>query len=171
MARTLPWPGVVVKVKQKITKKGNRMAFAVIEDLKGTVEVICFPDFYAKAEVYLSGDEPLLVKGTVDKDERGVKIKATAVEPLSGATQARTCRLRLRLETTGLTYEKIVLLRQALAKHPGACRVSLHLKVPGKGEAVLALPGQYRVAADPSLIDAVNQLFGYRVVEPVLAGD
>jgi DNA polymerase-3 subunit alpha len=163
--------GVAAKVKEKVTKKGDRMAFVDLEDLKGTVEVICFPDCFAKAAEHLTGDEPLLVKGVVDKDERGVKIKATSVEPLSGAAAARTTRLRLRLEATGLTREKLVLLRQTLAKHPGACRVSLHLKVPGKGEAVLALPGQYRVAAEPELFDAVNQLFGHPVVEPVLAGD
>ncbi|MBU1275141.1 MAG: DNA polymerase III subunit alpha [Proteobacteria bacterium] len=163
--------GVAAKVKEKITKKGDRMAFVDLEDLKGTVEVICFPDCYAKAAPYLGGEEPLLVKGTVDKDERGVKLKATSVEPLSGAAQARTSRLRLRLEATGLTREKMVLLRQTLAKHPGACRVSLHLNVPGKGEAVLALPGQYRVEAAPALFDQVNELFGHPVVEPVLSGD
>lgn len=163
--------GVAAKVKEKITRKGDRMAFVDIEDLKGTVEVICFPDCYAKAAPYLNGEEPLLIKGTVDKDERGVKIKATSVEPLSGAAQARTSRLRLRLEATGLTHEKMVLLRQTLARHPGACRVSLHLNVPGKGEAVLALPGQYRVDAAPALFDQVNELFGHPVVEPVLEGD
>ena len=163
--------GVAAKVKEKITKKGDRMAFVDMEDLKGTVEVICFPDCYAKASPYLNGEEPLLVKGTVDKDERGIKIKATSVEPLTGAAQARTSRLRLRIEATGLTREKMVLLRQALAKYPGACRVSLHLNVPGKGEAVLALPGQYRVEAAPALFDQVNELFGHQVVEPVLNGD
>ncbi|MBU1157255.1 MAG: DNA polymerase III subunit alpha [Proteobacteria bacterium] len=163
--------GVAAKVKEKITKKGDRMAFVDMEDLKGTVEVICFPDCYAKAAPFLNGEEPLLIKGTVDKDERGVKLKATSVEPLSGAAQARTSRLRLRIEATGLTREKMVLLRQALAKYPGACRVSLHLNVPGKGEAVLALPGQYRVEAAPALFDQVNELFGHPVVEPVLNGD
>ena len=163
--------GVAAKVKEKITKKGDRMAFVDMEDLKGTVEVICFPDCYAKASPYLNGEEPLLVKGTVDKDERGIKIKATSIEPLTGAAQARTSRLRLRIEATGLTREKMVLLRQALAKYPGACRVSLHLNVPGKGEAVLALPGQYRVEAAPALFDQVNELFGHPVVEPVLNGD
>ncbi|MCB2228486.1 MAG: DNA polymerase III subunit alpha [Desulfarculaceae bacterium] len=168
---TVTLAGVAAALKQKVTKKGDRMAFVSLEDLKGTVEVICFPDCFAKAEEFLKGDEPLLVKGTVDKDERGVKVKATSVEPLSSAAQTRTTRLRLKLEATGLTREKLVLLRQTLDKHPGTCRVSLHLKVPGKGTATLVLPGQYRVAADPALIDSVNQLFGHPVVEPVLAGD
>jgi DNA polymerase-3 subunit alpha len=82
-----------------------------------------------------------------------------------------TTRLRLRLSTTGLTRDQLVRLRQTLSQHPGSCRVSLHLTVPGKGEAVLALPPQYRVAPEPELMEAVNQLFGHGVVEPVLGGD
>ncbi|MFH1926489.1 MAG: OB-fold nucleic acid binding domain-containing protein [Chloroflexota bacterium] len=163
--------GVAAKVKQKVIKKGDRMAFVDLEDLKGTVEVICFSDCFAKAEEFLSRDEPLLVRGTVVKDERGVKLKATSVESLSSTPPPRITSLRLRLEATGLTRDKLVLLRQELDRHPGPCRVSLHLKVPGKGEAILALPGQYRVAAEPALFDAVNQLFSYSVVESVLEGD
>jgi len=43
--------------------------------------------------------------------------------------------------------------------------------VPGKGEAVLALPGQYRVDPCPLLTEEVNQLFGHAVVESVLEGE
>ncbi|MEW5911933.1 MAG: DNA polymerase III subunit alpha [Thermodesulfobacteriota bacterium] len=163
--------GVPVKIKEKITKKGDRMAFVDLEDLKGSVEVICFPDCYAQAEEHLKGEQPLLVRGVVDKDERGVKVKATRIEPLGQAARSMTTRLRLKVEAPGLTREKLVLLRQTLSRHPGGCRVSLHLNVPGKGEAVLALPGQYRVDPAPELVEQVNALFGHPVVESVLSGD
>ena len=64
-----------------------------------------------------------------------------------------------------------MLLRQTLSQHRGKCRVSLHLQVPGKGAAILALPDQYRVDPSPELMDQVNALFGHPVVEPVLSGD
>jgi DNA polymerase III subunit alpha len=168
---TVHLAGVAAKIKEKITKKGDRMAFVDLEDLKGTVELICFPDCFAEAEECLKSDEPMLVKGTVDKDERGVKIKASRIEPLSQATRNMTTRLRLKVEAPGLTREQLVLLRQTLSRHPGKCRVSLHLAVPGKGLAILALPDQYRVDPAPELVDQVNALFGHPVVEPVLSGD
>ncbi len=163
--------GLPAEVKEKITKKGDRMAFVRLEDLKGSLEVIVFPDCYAEAAPFLSGETPVLVKGVVDKDERGVKLKATRIVPLDQAAQALTTRLRLHLEAPGLTREKLVSLRQTLEKHRGSCRVSLHLKVPGRGEAILALPERYRVDPSPALSEAVNQLFGHGVVEPVLAGE
>ena len=163
--------GLPTEKKEKITKKGDRMAFVRLEDLKGSVETIVFPDCFAEGGQWLSGDVPIMVTGTVDRDERGVKLKATKIIPLDQAANAMTTRLRLRLMATGLTRDKLVLLRQTLSQHPGSCRVSLHLTVPGKGEAVLALPPQYRVAPDPELVEAVNQLFGHGVVEPVLGGE
>ncbi len=166
---TVRLAGLATEVKEKVTKKGDRMAFVRLEDLKGSLEVVVFPDCYAEGGRHLSGDQPVLVTGTVDKDERGVKIKATKIVPLEQAARGMTTRLRLKLEATGLTRERLVDLKQTLERFPGSCRVSLHLSVPGKGEAVLALPGQYRVNPAPELMEQVNQLFGHGVVEPVLA--
>jgi len=163
--------GLPTEKKEKITKKGDRMAFVRLEDLKGSVETIVFPDCFAEGGHLLGGDAPILVTGSVDRDERGVKLKATKIIALDQAANAMTTRLRLRLSAIGLTRDQLVRLRQTLSQHPGSCRVSLHLTVPGKGEAVLALPPQYRVAPDPELVEAVNQLFGHGVVEPVLGGE
>jgi DNA polymerase-3 subunit alpha len=163
--------GLPTEVKEKITKKGDRMAFVRIEDLKGSMEMIVFPDCYSASSEYLKAESPVLVKGVVDKDERGVKIKATQIAPLDEAAHTMTARLRLRVEATGFTREAMVQLRQTLEKHKGSCRVSLHLKVPGKGEAILALPDHYRVAPSPEFTDAVNGLFGHPVVEPVLTNE
>jgi DNA polymerase-3 subunit alpha len=40
------WPGCRWRCKEKITKKGDRMAFVRMEDLKGSVELIVLPDCY-----------------------------------------------------------------------------------------------------------------------------
>ncbi|MBI5522552.1 MAG: DNA polymerase III subunit alpha [Desulfarculus sp.] len=168
---TVRLAGLPTEVKEKVTKKGDRMAFVRLEDLKGSLEMVVFPDCFADGSRYLNGETPVLVTGTVDKDERGVKIKATKILPLDQATQTMTTRLRLKLEATGLTRDRLVLLRQTLCQYPGSCRVSLHLNVPGKGEAVLMLPAQYRVDPAPELMEQVNRLFGHGVVEPVLAGE
>ena len=39
--------GIVAALKENITKKGDRMGFATIEDLTGSVEVVIFPETYA----------------------------------------------------------------------------------------------------------------------------
>ncbi len=163
--------GLPTEVKEKITKKGDRMAFVRMEDLKGSLEMIVFPDCYSASADFLKAESPVLVKGVVDKDERGVKLKATQIAPLDQAAHTMTSRLRLKVEATGFTRDIMVQLRQTLEKHRGSCRVSLHLSVPGKGEAVLALPDHYRVEPSAGFTEAVNELFGHSVVEPVLANE
>jgi len=168
---TVRLAGLAAEVKEKTTKRGDRMAFVRLEDAKGSVEVIVFPDCYAEAAPVLAGDRPVLIKGTVDKDERATKLKATTILPLDEAAQAMTAQLRLKLQAPGLTRETLVQLRQSLSRHPGQCRVTLYLAVPGAGEAVLALPRQYHVEPSAALTEEINALFGHPVVEPVLASD
>jgi DNA polymerase-3 subunit alpha len=163
--------GLATEIKEKVTKKGDRMAFVRLEDLKGAIDVIVFPDCYADGGRHLYGDKPVLVTGTIDKDERGRKLKASKIVPLEDTARGMTTSIRLRMEATGLTRERLVELKQILQHFPGSYRVFLHLNIPGKGEAVLALPGQYRVTPAPELIEQVNELFGHGVVEPVLATD
>jgi DNA polymerase-3 subunit alpha len=168
---TVRLAGLPTEIKEKTTKKGDRMAFVRLEDTKGSVELIVFPDCYAASSAALASERPVLVKGVVDKDERGVKLKASQITPLDDAAQAMTSRLRLKLQAPGLTRDTLVELRQTLTRHPGRCSVSLHLAVPGKGEAVLALPSQYRVEPTAQLTEEVNAIFGHPVVEPVLASE
>lgn len=166
---TVRLAGVAAEVKEKINKKGARMAFVRLEDLKGSVEVVVFADTYAEASGWMRDEEPLLVEGTVDRDERTVKLVARKITPLNQASHALTTGLRVKVSATGLTRDKMVRLRQLLEASRGGCRVFLHLAVPGKGEAVLALPQQYRVDPTIELTDSVNDLFGRTVVEPIIS--
>ncbi len=64
-------PILVTGIKEVYTKKNNqKMAFVAVEDLTGTAEVIFFPKPYAEYSELLHSDQPLVLKGTVDrKDE------------------------------------------------------------------------------------------------------
>ncbi len=163
--------GLPTEVKEKITKKGDRMAFVRLEDLKGSVELVVFPKCYAECAEVLKAEQPVFVKGEIDKDERGVKIKANKIDSLEQASQLQTTRLMIKLGSQGMDRERLVLLKQALGRHPGNVRVMLQLNVPDKGVAILALPSNCRVAATAELNDAVRQVVPSSTVEPVLGGD
>ena len=44
--------------KEIVTKKGDRMAFLTLEDMKGFVEIILFPDVFKAALPFLRGENP-----------------------------------------------------------------------------------------------------------------
>lgn len=72
-------------------------------------------------------------------------------------------RLHLYICESEVSSDELVQLREALLKHRGPCVVFLHLLAPGKGETVIELPDQVRVASTPELEATVQRLFGSRV--------
>ncbi|MBI3753659.1 MAG: DNA polymerase III subunit alpha [Deltaproteobacteria bacterium] len=151
--------GMVTAVKEINTKKGDRMAFITLEDLKGFVEVIVFSDVYKNTAPYLSSEAPVVIKGKIDKGEEDVKIIAHTVYPLE---QAKTMIVNVahikadaaRLETVSL--EKI---KGVLSAHAGSCPVYIHL-VWSDREVVIAVPDKLRVAPSEKFIKDIEMLLG-----------
>ena len=93
--------GIVAGLKENITKKGDRMGFAMIEDVTGSVEVVVFPETYAKAVEHLKSDLPLMISGTVDIGEKSTKIKATDIVSLRELTERETRKVYFNITATG----------------------------------------------------------------------
>jgi DNA polymerase-3 subunit alpha len=58
--------GLVNHVRRHITKKGDPMAFAQIEDLQGTLEVVIFPRVWEQTRELWEPERVLLVRGRVN---------------------------------------------------------------------------------------------------------
>ncbi len=58
------WPEWWRRLKEINSKKGDRMAFATIEDLTGSCEVIVFADIFRKCSPLLKEEAPLWITGT-----------------------------------------------------------------------------------------------------------
>jgi DNA polymerase-3 subunit alpha len=75
--------GMVTGVRIITTRKGKQMAFAQLEDLAGSFEVIVFPDTFEICRQYLVNDSVVFVRGrTSHKEEEEVKIIAESAVPL-----------------------------------------------------------------------------------------
>lgn len=67
--------GVITKRSNKMTRKGDHMAFLDLEDRTGEIEVIVFPNVLANTGHLLSAEYVVCIKGTVTlKDEDSPKI-------------------------------------------------------------------------------------------------
>lgn len=72
--------GIITEVSVKITKKGQQMAFAVLEDLYGTVEVVIFPKTYEKYKEILKEDNKVFITGRADEaDENKGKMMSDMI--------------------------------------------------------------------------------------------
>lgn len=156
--------GMVSGLKELMTKKGDRMAFASLEDLSGFVELVVFPEPYQAGSELLKGEEPILVSGTLDVGEEAAKVLVNEIVPLADAQQQMTRRVHFRLAGEKLDERRLRNLKNVMERHRGKCEAVMHMQVPGTAEAVISLPKKIRVAASEGIKEETTKLFGYNVV-------
>ena len=152
---------VVTALKEKVGKRGGRLAILTVEDLAGSVEVLVFGEVYERAAAWLHQPSlPLWLKGAVLQEEQGVKLRALEIAPLGTALPPWPEKLDLRLRAATVSRELLVRLKEVLGRHPGPVPAFLHFLDP-REEAVLALPPDLGLTPSPELVEEVNRLLGY----------
>jgi DNA polymerase III subunit alpha len=152
--------GIIAGQRIVTTKRGDKMAYLRIEDLHGTIEVLVFPDLFKKVSGSLSLDTPFLLTGQVDRGEKGVKIKATALESLDKHRERSTERVDIRIQSQGLTGKDLEGLKNILMRHPGTCPVFLRLRMPDQVEPTLAVDDRIRIQPTDLFISDIEKAFG-----------
>ncbi len=153
--------GIVTALRLIKTKKGDRMASFLLEDLEGSVETLVFPEAYKKAAGRLADDQVVLVKGRAEVlDDGRAKLLASEVLPLEQAKLAEARYVTVRVSVGAWDREKGERLRDILAAHRGDCPVTLELVRPGSWEAVLAPSAYYRVRPGGVLREEIEALLG-----------
>lgn len=80
--------GLLTSVSKKITRNNQAMAFATLEDLWGTIEVVIFPKTYTAYREFIEEDEIVTIEGRVAiEDEAQPKILCEKISPLVNARQ------------------------------------------------------------------------------------
>jgi len=153
--------GLVTALRLIKTKKGDRMASFVLEDLEGSVETLVFPEAYKKAGARLADDQVVLVKARAEiQDDGKARLLASDVLPLEQAKLAEARHVTIRVPLGAWDRGKGERLRDILGAHRGDCPVTLEIVRPGSWAAALAPSAYYRVRPDTLLRDEVEALLG-----------
>jgi DNA polymerase III subunit alpha len=152
--------GIIAGIKQKVTKKGDKMAILNLEDLTGTVETIVFPDLYASSVHLLLTDTPLIVAGQLDKSEQGNKIKALRIHLLSDVKKRGTTRMDINLSATGLTQDDLLKVKDILLRYKGTIPVYLRLKNPTRKDSLVSVGRDILVTPSDQLTNEIESLLG-----------
>ena len=87
--------GLVTEVRQTSTKAGALMAFAQLEDLTGTMEVIVFPKVYERLSGKLTTDIPVILSGRLSiHEEEAPKLLLDSVEPMYSKQELKKLNIR-----------------------------------------------------------------------------
>ena len=158
--------GLVASLKEINNRRGERMAFAALEDPSGRAEVVVFAEAYDGVRDWLRGDEPLaVVEGRAAPDEQagGYKVTAERVMTLEEARIERAQALELGVKASELGAEAAERLGGLLQEHPGQCPVWIDYRIPGRARARLRMPQSVR--PEPALLEALSGVLGDEAVQ------
>lgn len=151
--------GILTTIRKIQTKsKAELMAYCTVEDPSGNVEIIVFPDLYKASMTILQKDESVLVKGTIDKTEKGLKIVSSDITLLdtlvTNMGQKAEISLKLPLnENVHLKTLKSILLSNGKGRYP------LYLRVFHKKTETLITTG-IKISDDRDIISKIEEIAG-----------
>jgi DNA polymerase-3 subunit alpha len=152
--------GVVLMLKLKNSRKGDRYATFNLEDQWGAVEVIAWPETYRRCEKAIHCDAPVFVSGTLEVGEERCQVIAEEISMLLEAREKAAKEVHFALQAERVNAEHLRTLRQTLTQHRGSCNAFLHLLLPDRTETVIALPPELKVAPTEGMVEEVERLFG-----------
>jgi DNA polymerase-3 subunit alpha len=146
--------GLLSGCKRIVTKRGDAMLLANLEDLTGSIPLVIFPKAFERCAPLLNDDEVVIIKGKLNRDFRTeeLNIVADAVEPLQELEKVRS----LHVELVDIADQQVLArMKDILALHQGGEPV--FIRMDGKS---VALGKSFRVDINPDLVEQLEGLLG-----------
>ncbi len=153
--------GIITKVRNQITKKGEMMRYLELEDLSGSIEVLVFPTLLRKWETFLQVDQILILEGNLDiTEEAPAKLRLESVSSLPEQMDNKRLYLRLMSNET----EKEEKVKEILRMNKGGTPVLLHY---ADKKETLSAPESLWVNSDANTLELMELLLGKENVKLV----
>jgi DNA polymerase-3 subunit alpha len=153
--------GMITEVQKGISKRsGKPYALVTLEDLVGSVQILCLSENYDKFASLLTPNAAILVTGEVNRTEDKPKIFPQEIVPLADAPHLYTKQVHLRLQMAHLTANDWDSVRSLTAGYPGKCPLFLCLKWPAGEVVYIEAHQRYAVKASTELQRAIDEKFG-----------
>lgn len=159
--------GFVVSCKIIMTKKGNRIGIATLDDSKGTVDIMLFSEALERYQHLLVKDAILIASGQImsNEDYGGFKMTVRELHNISEMREKYARGLAISLDASQVNESFLQKLKETLSqKRDGSVPVYLYYQ---KENARLRLKfgTMWRVTPDESLLVDLRKLIDQKQVE------
>jgi DNA polymerase-3 subunit alpha len=117
--------GIATGIRQLKTKRGDRMAVFMLDDEGGKVEVVVFPETFARYGGLVVDDALLLVRGKFEREEDTCRMVAAELVPLDVVRDRSIREVLVTVPARQGSKEFANTLRDVFERHPGDRRVSI----------------------------------------------
>ncbi len=149
--------GLLKEVKEIVTKNGKRMAFAALEDLRGSVELVVFADVFEKSRALLAVDRVVAAVGRLDRSRGDPKLKVERLLAPEDLAPRPPRAVHVRFACDAADEQEFLRLRDLMVGKPGDCTVYFHIRGDGgSGEIVIKASPQLALAAAEDVLALVR---------------
>jgi len=153
--------GLIAAVQNGVSKKsGKPYSLVTLEDLQGSVQVLCLNENYDTYRELLSPGKSILVIGEVNTGDDRPKVFPQEILPLEDAPARFTKQVHLRLHTAHLKPEHLDFVHELVRAHPGRCPLFLCFVRPAGQVIFMETHDQFFVAPSRHLQQAADEQFG-----------
>jgi DNA polymerase III subunit alpha len=157
--------GILTGLRVRTSKKGDLWASAVLEDSRGSVDLLFFPQAYQELQRALKPDTALLMKGRVRHEEnQRPKVVVSQAQPLEAALNGGKALLRIRVNLAEAQEALVADLARLLSAYPGENPVVFELTRPGDFLVRMRPRNPRGVKADAELLTRLASLCGQEAV-------
>jgi DNA polymerase-3 subunit alpha len=156
--------GLAASFKERTTKRGDRMANVVFEDLEGIADALFFSEPLSKYRDLLAAQEPVFLVGKYEVNDKGAQVRVEEVIRMENVRERLARSVHVRLLLDRLTPVDVADLRKILSRHGGDRKGYLHLVREGGFEAVYSLDDRHGLAPSLDLARELKGRFGYDVL-------
>jgi len=156
--------GVISAIKFVKTRKDERMATFILEDLSGRMDIVAFPDSFKRYFECLREGNLVWVKGRFMGEGENRRISLAEVMPLSEAFQKQAKKVFIRVFLPGLEESVIKELREILEKNSGECPVFFELETPHSFRVLAQSVEVQGVFPSEELTKSIERLLGQNSV-------
>ena len=153
--------GLIAAVQNGVSKKsGKPYSLVTLEDLQGSVQLLCLNENYDKYRELLAPGKAVLVIGEVNVGDDRPKIFPQEIMPLEDAPLRFTKQVHLRLHTAHLKPEHLDSVHELVTAHPGKCPLFLCFVRPTGQVIFMEAHEKFFVAPSRELQHAADARFG-----------
>jgi len=153
--------GLIAAVQHGVSKKSNKpYAMVTLEDLQGTVQVLCMNENYDKNRELLQLNKAIMVVGEVNTGDDKPKLFPQEMMPLEDAPRKYTKQVHFRLNTGRLAPEDLAGAQELALSHAGKCPLFLCLTLPAGEIVFVECHEKFSVLPSLNLQQAADERFG-----------
>ena len=156
--------GLVSSLRALRTKKGDPMAVIQLEDWEGIVEVLVFPDLYAKTQRLLEADAPILVRGKLDGDESSLQVRAIDIYSMDRVKETLSRTVTIHIKVDGAPDDIAEKLQPVIDEKRGPAEVIFELEFPGRYTAMVRPNPYVKISPDREFVESVERICGPNTV-------